>query len=57
MKGEDMVIVGIVILAVIVGIGSVHYLGPDNVVEEAAEEIIQMETGKTVDLTPKLVQK
>jgi hypothetical protein len=53
MKEINMTVIAIVILSAIIGIASVHYLGPDNAIEEAAEEVIQMETGKSVELTPK----
>lgn len=37
---------------VIAGAISVKYLGPDNALEQAAEAIIQEETGCHVDLSP-----
>jgi hypothetical protein len=42
----------IVVIVSIVGAASVNYLGNDNVVEEAAEAIIEVETGKKIDLSP-----
>lgn len=48
----------IVLIAAIIGIGSVVILKKnDNPIEEAAEEIIQIETGKKVDLTPDSAEK
>ena len=41
-----------VILAIIIGIGSVYLLGNDNHVEEIAEKVIEEETGIDIDLTP-----
>lgn len=46
------VIGAIVFAAAILGWLSAKYLGPDNPIEEACEEIIEQETGKKVDLTP-----
>lgn len=40
------------ILAVIIGIGSVYLLGDKNPVEEIAEKVIEEEIGIDVDLTP-----
>jgi len=42
----------IAILAAAVGYGSYKWLGPDNPVEQACEEVIKAETGETVDLSP-----
>ena len=42
----------ITVSALIIGIGSGYFLGKDNPVEEICEEIIELETGKDVDLTP-----
>jgi predicted negative regulator of RcsB-dependent stress response len=41
----------IVIMAGLVGYGSYLWLGPDNAIEEACEEMIQAETGIDVDLS------
>lgn len=42
----------VVIFALIIGLGSVYFLGNDNVVEEFTEEIIKEEIGANLDLTP-----
>jgi hypothetical protein len=42
----------ILILAIIIGIGSVLFYGDDNAIEEISEEIIKTETGMAIDLTP-----
>lgn len=54
MKFYDFgIIVFIVIaLAAIVGAVSIEFLGNDNAVEEAAEKVIEIETGKNIDLSP-----
>ena len=45
-----LIIVG---LAVLAGLTSSKWLGHDNAVEEAAEEIIESQTGLDIDLTPR----
>jgi len=52
MKTEDLMILGIVVIAIVVGVCSAQYLGPDNVVEEVAEEVILEKTGQSIDLSP-----
>lgn len=47
----------VVLLVGVIGVASVKYLGPDNVVEEVAEKVIEVETGKDIDLTPKSEEK
>lgn len=47
----------VVLLVGVIGMASVKYLGPDNVVEEVAEKVIEVETGKDIDLTPKSEEK
>jgi hypothetical protein len=47
----------VLILAVIIGIGSVYWLGNDNPVEEIAEKIIEEQTGINIDLTPQSPEK
>jgi len=42
----------ILILAIIIGIGSVFFYGDDNAIEEISEEVIKTETGIDIDLTP-----
>ena len=44
----------IVVIASIAGILSIYFLGKDNPVEEACEEIIKDETGQEVDLSPEV---
>ncbi len=41
----------ILIAASIVGAISIKYLGPENPIEEASEAIIEVETGKKIDLS------
>lgn len=43
----------IVASAAIIGYASYWYFGKDNAVEEACEQVIQKETGQTVDLSGK----
>ena len=38
--------------AALVGYASFYFMGADNKVEEACEDVIKMETGTTVDLSP-----
>lgn len=47
-----IIIVSIMIMAFIIGVGSTKFLGPDNFIEEIAEDVIKAETGLSVDLTP-----
>jgi len=42
----------VLILAVIIGIGSVYLLGDKNPVEAIADKVIEEEIGIDVDLTP-----
>lgn len=42
----------ILILAIIIGIGSVFFYGDDNAIEEISEEVIKTQTGIDIDLTP-----
>jgi hypothetical protein len=51
-KKKNMVKMLAIILAIIIGIGSVYLLGNDNPVEEIAEKIIEEEIRIDVDLTP-----
>ncbi len=48
-----LIIVGIVIICTIGGLVSICFLGPNNPIEEIAEEVIKDETGIVVDLSPK----
>jgi hypothetical protein len=48
-----MVMVAIIsVMAGVIGIASYYYLGPNNPVEEVAEEVIKDETGIDVNLSP-----
>ena len=42
----------IFVLALVVGIVSIKYLGPNNQVEEIAEDVIKKETGIDVEFSP-----
>jgi hypothetical protein len=49
----SIVVISVVVaVASIVGFVSYKILGPDNAVEEVCEEVIKIETGQTVDLSP-----
>lgn len=56
-----IITIGIMGTALMLGLGSAYYLGDDNPIEEACEEIIESQTGKKVDITPyskeKFIQK
>lgn len=54
MKFYDFGIIVFIVIAVaaIVGAVSIEFLGNDNLVEQAAEEVIEVETGKKIDLSP-----
>lgn len=47
-----LVVAIIVSVAAIVGYSSYLVFGPENKVEQACEEVIKVETGETVDLSP-----
>lgn len=50
---NKMLILGVVSsISVVIGLVSIYFLGRDNPVEEACEEIIKDETGVDIDLTP-----
>jgi hypothetical protein len=55
-KGMSMsgilITLGIIATAAILGIGSSYYLGDDNIVEEAAEKVIEDHSGISIDLSP-----
>jgi hypothetical protein len=51
-KRENIIKMIVIFLVIILGVGSVYFLGDDNPVEEIAEEIIEEETGIKIDLTP-----
>lgn len=54
MKLHDLslIIVGIVVVCLAVGLISSQFYGPDNEIEEAAEEVIKKEIGVDIDLSP-----
>ena len=52
-----VVAICITVLAAAVGLISSHYMGDDNIVEESMEEVIHLETGLSVDLTPSSPEK
>jgi hypothetical protein len=45
-------VIGILVVALVAGYASSHFLGEDNPVEEAAEEVIESQTGMDIDLSP-----
>lgn len=47
-----VIIIGVIAVCAIGGYVSSRYLGNDNPIEEAAEEVIEEETGLDVDLSP-----
>ena len=47
----------IAIVAAIVGLISIQFMGNDNPVEEAAESVIKSETGVDIDLSPTETKK
>lgn len=47
-----IVLIVVISLCVIGGVASKHFLGPDNPVEETAEDIIRDQTGLDIDLSP-----
>ncbi len=47
------IVVGILVVALVAGYVSSRFLGEDNPVEEAAEEVIESQTGVDIDLSPK----
>jgi hypothetical protein len=48
----SVLVVGILIVALSVGYVSSRWLGEDNPIEEAAEEVIESQTGMEIDLSP-----
>lgn len=50
--GTIIIIVVVSAVALVAGLVSIPYLGKDNPVEQVAEEVIKLETGQTVDLSP-----
>lgn len=51
-KTKWFVCICIAIVATIVGVISIQFMGNDNPIEEASEKIIKDETGITIDLSP-----
>lgn len=49
--GGVLIVIGIIALAMAVGIFSSHKLGEDNAVEEQCEKIIEDQTGLNIDLS------
>lgn len=47
-----VLVVGILVVALGVGYLSSRWLGEDNPIEEAAEEVIESQTGMEIDLSP-----
>lgn len=57
MYDGGLIIIGIVVgLAIVVGVVSQFFMGPDNPIEEIAEKIIESETGEKVDLSPEVLE-
>lgn len=52
-----MLVLGILVVALAAGYASSRFLGQDNPVEEAAEEVIESQTGIDIDLTPESREK
>ncbi len=50
--GGKLILFGILVISIILIVGSVYFFGPDNFIEEKAEEIIKEKTGISIDLTP-----
>ena len=50
--GGSLLVVGILVVALVAGYVSTRWLGNDNPVEEAAEEVIESQTGMDIDLSP-----
>lgn len=46
-----IVLIGILVLMAVAGYVSIHFLGPENPVEEIAEEVIESQTGWEIDLS------
>ena len=52
-----LITLGIIAAAVALGVGSQYYLGEDNVIEEAMEEVIKDKVGVDLDLSPSSPEK
>ena len=46
------IVISIIVVALAAGYASSRWLGDDNPVEEAAESVIEEQTGLDIDLTP-----
>lgn len=44
--------IAVIVSAVVIGLGSISFLGKDNAIEQKAEKIIENETGIVIDLSP-----
>jgi hypothetical protein len=54
----SIIIVSIIVaIAAAIGIGSQIFSSPDNQVEEVCEEVIKLETGADIDLSPSTIEK
>ncbi len=53
----SLLVVGILVLAIVAGYVSSRFLGQDNPVEEAAEEVIESQIGLDIDLSPDSEEK
>lgn len=47
-----IIIIAVVAVCALGGLTSVYFLGPDNAVEEVAEDVIEKQTGVKSDLSP-----
>lgn len=47
-----IIILSILVISAVIGTVSIKYFGPDNAIEEISEDIILIETGKEIDLSP-----
>ena len=47
-----IIVISIIVVALAAGYASSRWLGDDNPVEEAAESVIEEQTGLDIDLTP-----
>lgn len=44
--------IAVIVSTVVIGLGSISFLGKDNAIEQKAEKIIENETGIVIDLSP-----
>lgn len=52
LKGKSMVIIGITLVALIVGLSSAYFWKPDNPAEEVSEEVIKYFDNVDINLDP-----